>query len=161
MSSHLALGSDGKHNIPHHGAVVHNTQTGEHHQVHHHPVHHQPEHHQPEHKEEEEEDSDSDVEESPMEVQLPYQFTLSLIKQLHKYLPDGHPLQKRIKYSIKNKNSNIVMAMKDMDYLINALKDNNENNKHQKDIQNLEERLKRKQDENKEWLNKNNNHIEI
>ena len=59
---HLALGSDGKHNIPHHGAVVHNTQTGEHHQVH---------HKEPEHKEKVEikdeivvdsEDSDSESE---------------------------------------------------------------------------------------------------
>jgi hypothetical protein len=61
MSSHLALGSDG-HKMPAHGNVVHDTQTGEHKQVHHQPVHHQPEH--------KEEDSDSEDSESDVEVDV-------------------------------------------------------------------------------------------
>jgi len=138
MPDHLELGNS-HHKIPTHGAVIHNTQTGEHKQVLAAPVAAPvaPVAAVPQEEEEEEEEVDE------MEVKMPYQFSLSLIKKLHEYLPEGHPLQSAIKDSIKHKKGNIIMKMNDTDYLINALKDNNENHKHQKEIDMLEARLKK------------------
>lgn len=147
---HLALGSDSKHNIPHHGAVVHNTQTGEHHQV-----HHQPEHHQPEHKEEdsdsEEEEEEEVTKEEVMNKVFGHFFPKKLIKELHSYLPEKHPLQKSINKAIKEKGHYIDMSTNDIDYITEALKENNQNDKYDKDIKHYQQRKKEIGDNYLKW----------